>query len=291
MDYLVRDHPRRTHPRDIMPEARSILVVAASYYSGGHSGNSCGVATAPGGKIARYAWGEDYHHVLKSKLNSLAEWIAAEARSSGLAENLLWRAATDSAPLDERALAARAGLGFIGKNTLLLNPRAGSWFLLAELLISIELPPDDPLPAAPERSCGSCRRCIEVCPTHALADAYDLDPRACISYLTIEDPAPIPDQHAARLEGWAFGCDLCQEVCPFNAAPAMRIIPEFASDRGAGPLMRESDLDATPSNKQFEKKWAHSPLSRAGRKGMLKNFAALKNWMTERANYRANQNP
>ncbi|MCH8333838.1 tRNA epoxyqueuosine(34) reductase QueG, partial [Candidatus Sumerlaeota bacterium] len=243
MDYLRRARPRRTHPQDLLPEARSVIVAAAGYYSGDHGdqpdapggespresdspqsrpapGEAAG-ATPPDraaparAKVARYAWGSDYHFVLRGRLKKLAAFIERRASELGYPDPVRWRAFSDSAPLDERALAVRAGLGFIGKNTLLLHPVHGSWMLLAELLISIPFPPDSPgVPAV--GSCASCRKCLDVCPTGAFIGPYELDPRRCISYLTIEQTGPIPESLKPRLEGWAFGCDLCQEVCPFN---------------------------------------------------------------------------
>lgn len=287
MEYLRRSEPRRTHPRDLLAEARSVIVVAASYYDGDHDGTRDGEHggkhageseshAAPHkepaqGKIARYAWGRDYHHVLKEKLGELARWIEREAPSFGLAPPAHWRALTDSAPLDERALAERAGLGFFGKNTLLLNPQIGSWFLLGELLLSLAIPPDSPVVG----SCGSCRLCLDACPTGAFVGPFDLDPRRCISYLTIEQPDPIPLELARRQSGWAFGCDICQEVCPFNEAPAPRLLSALAAGEGMGRFVERKEIEATPSNKAFARKWAHTPLERAGLKGMKKNLAAL----------------
>ncbi len=297
MEYLRRPEPRRTHPRDLLAEAQSVIVVAAQYYDGDHDGEnederdganrardapasldvSAGKARAvphnkpARGKIARYAWGRDYHGVLKEKLGELARWIERAAPHFDLAPPASWRAVTDSAPLDERSLAERAGLGFFGKNTLLLNPEIGSWFLLGELLLSIAIPPDEPVVG----SCGSCRLCLDACPTGAFVGPFDLDPRRCISYLTIEQPDPIPAELARRQSGWAFGCDLCQEVCPFNEAPAPRLLSALAASEGMGRFIEREEIEATPSNKAFARKWAHTPLERAGLKGLKKNLAAL----------------
>lgn len=338
MTYLTRPHPRRTHPRDLLPESRSALVLLAGYHQGDHPGppetartaaptrstsststSSTASTASTEGKIARYAWGEDYHAVLRARMERLGEFVRAGAAERGWPEPVASRPAVDSAPLDERALAARAGLGFIGKNTLLIRPGVGSWFLISVLLTSIPFEPDPPagprskapdeadreparlrniLPADrapaqtggphPDRtelprnalppepwSCGSCRRCLDACPTGALTDAHRLDPRRCISYLTIESRGPIPAELAPHLEGWAFGCDACQEVCPFNAAPPPLRIPEFEAGRGAGAFFAPERLAETPSGKSFERRWAASPISRAGLKGMTRNLAAL----------------
>jgi epoxyqueuosine reductase len=331
MTYLERELPRRTHPRDILPEARTAVVVIAGYYDGNHDevrsaeemrNAECGVwnqtrnpkseirnkseiqssndtnreqndptAGMSGddsafriphsafGKVARYAWGRDYHDVMRGRLAELGAWLAGEAKAGGLVEgaaDVVCRPCVDSAPLDERALAARAGLGFIGKNTLLLTPDGGSWALIGVLLTSLDLPPDAPLPPAPEHSCGNCRRCIEACPTGAIDAPYRVDPRRCISYLTIEQKEAIPKPLAEKMRGWAFGCDICQEVCPFNARPLDRLLPELAASEGVGPWFDEAMLAETPTGKAFERRWGHTPLARPGRKGMRRNLDALK---------------
>ncbi|OPZ07434.1 MAG: Epoxyqueuosine reductase [candidate division BRC1 bacterium ADurb.BinA292] len=269
MQYLHREHPRRTHPRDLLPEARTALVVLAGYYDGDHP-----PAAPDEGRIARYAWGEDYHGVMRRRLDALAERIQRIAQGAGIAAPLRMRPCVDSAPIDERALAARAGLGFIGKNTLLIDPAGGSWTLIGVLLISLDLPPDEPL-RGPAASCAGCRRCLDACPTGAIDRPYRLDARRCLSYLTIEQKNEIPLELAARMEGWAFGCDICQEVCPFNDRPLGRLLPELAADRGAGPLATPAMLERDPSARAFRRRWGHTPLERPGRKGLERNLRAL----------------
>ncbi|MBI3735845.1 4Fe-4S dicluster domain-containing protein, partial [Candidatus Sumerlaeota bacterium] len=156
------------------------------------------------------------------------------------------------------------------------HPKEGSWMLLGELLTSIPFPPDPPMEPSVETSCGSCRKCLDACPTGAFIGPYELDPRRCISYLTIEQPDPIPAELAGRMEGWVFGCDICQEVCPFNKTPMMRLLPEFSPDHGVGAWFGEEILEQTSSNKSFLRRWGDTPLSRPGRKGMKKNLDALK---------------
>jgi epoxyqueuosine reductase len=286
MTYLERAAPRRTHPRDLLPAARTALAVAAGYYGGDHGDPPpCaeGASDAPGarGKIARYAWGRDYHLVLRERLEALGGWIAGAAAEAGLAEKIEWRACVDSAPLDERALAARAGLGFIGKNTLLIAPKGGSWSVLGVLLLSLELPPDAPLRSA-AASCGPCRRCLEACPPQAFTGPWQLDPRRCISYRTIElrpprEPAVEDEADPAQPRaGWAFGCDVCQEVCPFNAAPLGRMLPELAAAQGAGAWLTRAMLDAIPSGKAFQRRFGHTPLARPGLRALRRNLDALK---------------
>lgn len=274
MHYLMRETPRRTHPRDLLPEAASALVVLAGYYDGDHGDERHPEPPAPGGpsgKIARYAWGRDYHTVLRERLTLLGEWLARRAAELGIEEPVTFRPTVDSAPLDERALAVQAGLGFIGKNTLLLDPQHGSFALIATLLLSLPFPADEPI-KNPAASCGACRRCLEACPTGALEGPYRLDPRLCTSYLTIEQKDEIPPELAGKMSGWAFGCDICQEVCPFNERPLARLLPELSASAGAGPYLTEETLAASPSGKAFLRRWGHTPLARPGLKALWRNL-------------------
>jgi epoxyqueuosine reductase len=277
MQYLMRDHPRRTHPTDLMPEVQTVMVCLAPYHDGDyppvpdHEGLS-----ETRGRIARYAWGRDYHRVLRERLESLAQWIQGECTRKKIHDQVTFRPCVDSAPIDERAFAVRAGLGFIGKNTLLLHPDHGSWFLIGILLTSLKLPVDQPV-QNPAASCGSCRKCLDACPTGAFDDAYRLDPRKCISYLTIEQKDTIPDTFAGKLDDRVFGCDVCQEACPFNSEPLTRLMPELAADAGAGPYIRETDITDCESGGAFQRRYGETPLSRPGMKGMLKNFRAIRN--------------
>lgn len=279
MTWLLRERPRRTHPEDLLPGARSAVVALASYYQGDPPEPPPASSGERAGRVARYAWGEDYHYVLRERMERLALLIREASPGAQC------RAAVDSAPLDERALAVRAGLGFFGKNTLLIRPGVGSWTLIAVLLTTAPFPPDTPGKSEHESSevwsCGACRRCLDACPTGALVDAHKLDPRRCVSYLTIESKQEAPRELAEKMTGWVFGCDDCQTVCPFNAAPPEMKMEEFKSEKGAGPWFDEGTLAATPSGKSFEKKWARSPIVRAGLKGMKRNLTALTRDATE----------
>ena len=307
MKYLLREHPRRTHPRDLLPEAQSALVVLAGYHDGDHGAPPQDEGAT--GKIARYAWGRDYHDVLRERLTRLGEWIGERAAKMGIGSPFSFRPCVDSAPLDERALAARAGLGFIGKNTLLIDPQGGSWTLIGVLLVELELPPDEPISANRDgcrekanggeddydyddevedehdgihyvktvMSCGDCRRCLEACPTGALSPAapYQLDPRCCLSYLTIERKDALAPESIETMHRWAFGCDVCQEVCPFNARPLARLLPELAADQGAGPYLTEHRLAEIPTAKAFLRRWGHTPLARPTLKGLRRNLGVV----------------
>jgi epoxyqueuosine reductase len=207
MEYLARHVEQRLDIRNKYPWVRSVVCVGLSYWQKSPDEMPADEAM---GKIARYAWGRDYHRVLEGKLHKLERKI----RAAFAGEKIEMRAYVDAGPVMERELAARAGLGWVGKNTLLIDPRHGSWFVLGELVTSLELEPDAPT----GDHCGTCRRCIEACPTQAIAP-YSVDARACISYLTLEHRAELPGEHheAMRRAGDLIGCDICQEVCPYNS--------------------------------------------------------------------------
>jgi epoxyqueuosine reductase len=221
MEYLARNLDERADIRKKFPWAKSILCVAIAYHQ-----EPPGIAVEePAGKIARYAWGRDYHKVIEYKLRKLEQRMRAAFEVHG--EPLEIRTYADTGPLPEREFAARAGLGWIGKNTLLLHPRHGSYFLLGELITNLELEPDSPM----DIHCGTCTRCIQACPTDAIAP-WSVDARRCISYHTLEHrpPSPIDEAYhpAIREAGYIVGCDICQEVCPFNRRPLPTREPDFA---------------------------------------------------------------
>ncbi|HEU5041178.1 MAG TPA: tRNA epoxyqueuosine(34) reductase QueG, partial [Gemmatimonadales bacterium] len=200
MRYLHRQARRRKDPRLIVPEARSVVVVLDNYYGG----DPLGGGEAP--KVARYARGEDYHRITGRRLELLAGFL--RERGARVA-----RVYADAGPVPERELAQRAGLGWIGKNTMLVRPGAGSLFFIGSVFTDLDLTPDPPF--VPDH-CGSCTRCLDACPTDAFVEPRVLDATRCISYLTIEHKGPVPAPLAGRLEGWVFGCDICNEVCPWN---------------------------------------------------------------------------
>lgn len=261
MAYLdtERSRQRRADPRHILPECRSILVLGAFYSPPSPS------PLAPDlGQVAAYAWGDDYHDVLAARLRSLVEFIESE-----MGHALPNRWYTDSGPLLERELAQRAGLGWIGKNTCLIHPKLGSYFLLAEVLLGLELEPD--LPFTPDH-CGTCTRCLEACPTGCILPDRTLDARRCISYLTIELKGAIPLELRPELGSWVFGCDICQQVCPWNQrfAPSQGD-PAFAPRPGLPTPRLQDELALSPS--EFNHKFNRSPLKRAKRRGYLRNAA------------------
>jgi len=235
MAYLNNRFDERADPAAYFPGAQSVICVALNYYTEleprppAESGQQ--------GRVARYALGEDYHKLIKDRLYSLADWIRE-------ATHCRTRCGVDTAPVMEKELAARAGIGWVGKNTCVINPEIGSWLLLGEILTTLSLPADAPA----TDHCGSCTRCIDACPTSAIVGPYQLDARRCISYLTIEHRGEIPPDLHAPIGDWLYGCDVCQDVCPHNRRaptttdPAMQ--PRFTSGSlNVNDVLRWTDED------------------------------------------------
>lgn len=259
MGYLARRDAieRRADSRLLMSEVRSIVVVALNYYRGEFP-----VTTECEGRVSRYAWGLDYHDVMMAKLCQLADLIAAQ-----IGRPVAHRAYVDFGPLMERELAQRAGLGWFGKSTNLIHPSLGSYVFLGELLLDLELKSDAPLA---EDRCGSCTACLDACPTGALVAPGVLDARRCISYLTIEHRDSIPQELRPLLGDWVFGCDVCQEVCPWNkrfARPIERSV--FGPARPKLDLVALLKLDEAA----FRARFRDTPLLRPRRAGLLRNAA------------------
>ncbi len=257
MRYLHRQARRRKDPRLIVPQALAVVVALDNYFE------DADPAPAAAPKVARYARGEDYHRVTVRRLEQLAGFL--RERGARVA-----RTGADSGPVPERELARRAGLGWIGKNTMLIRPDAGSFFFIGTVFTDLALSSDPPF--EPDH-CGSCTRCLDACPTGAFVEPRVLDATRCISYLTIEHKGPVPESLAPRLDGWVFGCDICNEVCPWNqrfAAPGP--VAEFRSRRaldGAGP-----DFFERMDQEEFDRRFGDTPLERPGLTGMRRNFRA-----------------
>jgi epoxyqueuosine reductase len=256
MGYLRARAEERLDPRSLMPGAKSALCVAQHYAPLDDPGLN-GSDLWP--RVARYARGRDYHNRLGKKLSRLARRI--EAGHAGHRA----RAWVDTGPILERELAAKAGLGSVGKNTVLLHPEAGSWFVLGEILTTLSLEPDDPLADL----CGSCTRCLDACPTGALPGPYRLDSNRCISYWTIEHRGEIPEPMRSNLEGWVFGCDICQEVCPWNEAPEVEVVDDFLVPEGRRRL-RLADI-VRLNDGQYRQLFNGSPIQRARLDGLQRN--------------------
>jgi epoxyqueuosine reductase len=270
MDYLRRPDrvQRRRDPNLIVPDAKSVVVVGKNYFTRDLPPD---ILHDPArGIVASYAWGLNYHDIMMPRLRELQHFIVAEVDG-----DVYGRAYVDTGPVLERAYAERAGLGFVGRNTMLIHPRWGSWLFLGEVLVDVALEPDLP---DTRGTCGACTRCLEACPTDAFPEPYVLDARRCISYLTIELKGPIP-LHLRQLMGnRIFGCDICNEVCPWNRQFA-RITgePGFQPDpdRVAPKLLDLIRLDEA----MFRARFRNNPIRRAKRRGLLRNVAvALGNW-------------
>jgi len=259
MSYLERHRELRADPCLLLEGARSMLCVALSYASPESGGAGSATARELWPRVARYARGEDYHRFVRRRLRRLAKAIEREFPGTRT------RACVDTAPLLEREWAARAGLGAVGKNTNLLHPEGGSWFLLGEVLLTLDLASDLPLGDL----CGECTRCLDACPTGALTAPFELDSGRCISYWTIEHRGEIPEPVRGELAGWVFGCDICQEVCPWNReVPAARH-PELRT-----PAEREGldlpGLLAAPEE-TLRQLLRDTPLLRPGVEGLRRN--------------------
>lgn len=270
MGYLARPDAiaRRADLSLTVPRAQAVVVVAANYHTA-HLPPE--ILNDPArGIMAAYAWGLDYHDLLTPKLYALQAWIAAQVETP-----VSGRAYVDTGPVLERELAVRGGLGFIGKNTCLIHPDQGSYFFLGEIILDYALPFDQPLDRG---TCGQCTRCLQACPTDAFPSAYVLDSNLCISYLTIELKGEIPEEPRPKIGNRIFGCDICQEVCPYNRQFAMPIDdPAFkrSLNEMAPPLLDLIALD----DEEFRKRFKGSPIKRAKRRGFLRNVAvALGNW-------------
>ena len=253
MRYLHRQAKKRKDPRRIAPEARTAVVVLDNYY---HPGGD-----TPAPRVARYARGADYHRVTVERL----EQLAAHLRSLGAT----WtRAFADAGPVPERDLARRAGLGWIGKNTMLIRPGLGSWFFIGSVFTDLALPVDAPLDTD---RCGSCTRCLDACPTTAFVEPMVLDATRCISYQTIEHKGEIPGELAPLFEGWGFGCDICNEVCPWNERFAIPTSIEAFRPRGDSPAGHPDAFAGMPES-EFHARFSDTPFERPGLDRMRRNW-------------------
>lgn len=255
MHWMVKGFEKRTDPRNILPEARSVICVAMNYNTSfNHS--EC----PESGKISRYAWGEDYHEIVTSRLNHLLRSINESWPDSN---NKLY---VDTGPVLDKVWAQRAGLGWQGKHTNLITQDYGSWVFLGEILTSLELEYDEP----GTDHCGDCTLCIEACPTDALVEPYVLDSSRCISYLTIEHRGDIGSELAEKFEGWVYGCDICQDVCPWN-------IKFSQESRVAEFRPRTENLDpdlntlSEMTEEQFRRMYKGSPMKRTKHSGLTRN--------------------
>ena len=272
MGYLERHLPLKVDVRQLLAEAKSVISLAMNYYT---LDPPKALAEDPArGQISRYAWGDDYHDVIRQRLSELVDFIKQTAETE-----LKTRVCVDTAPIIEREYAQKAGIGWIGKNTNLIHWRSGSWYFLAEVLININLESDTP----PLRgSCGTCTRCIEACPTDAIIEPNLLDSRLCISYLTIELKESIPKALRPKIGNLIFGCDICQEVCPWNSKAVPTDEPAFQPRDGNLTPKLLSLIGMT--QQEFSRRFKGSPIKRTKRRGFLRNvLVAIGNWGEPRA--------
>ncbi|HWT03591.1 MAG TPA: tRNA epoxyqueuosine(34) reductase QueG [Pyrinomonadaceae bacterium] len=260
MRWMSRDTEKRMDPRALLADARSVVAVALNYYTPHHHAED-----AATGKVSRYSWGDDYHDVVGGKLKELLAWIKGEwPEAEG-------KVCVDIQPVMDKAWAARAGLGWIGKHTNLITREYGSWVFLGELLLNLELEYD----AGPaEDHCGTCTLCIEACPTGAITEPYVVDSTKCISYATIElRDERIPDDVARNLDGWLYGCDICQDVCPWNRFEQPSDEPRFEPRDGLVNARLADILELTPET--YAERFRRSAIKRAKLSGLQRNARAL----------------
>ncbi|MFH0760913.1 MAG: tRNA epoxyqueuosine(34) reductase QueG [Bacteroidota bacterium] len=258
LDYLEKNRELRMDPTTLLPGTKTVISLAASYYFPSNhddSGNNL---------ICRYARGKDYHKVMKAYGEQLLAWMNETFGP------LSGRVFVDSGPIFEKEWARRSGIGWIGKHGLLIIPGKGSWLFLCEILTDLVVE-EKTEPVA--NRCGTCTRCIEACPTGAIASTGRLNPPSCIAYLTIEDQVEVPDSLRGKWKHTVFGCDICQEVCPWNAAPEITRMDEFIPDNRRERITPETVRSLTPE--AFLEKYGDTALIRTGLKGILRNFAFI----------------
>lgn len=275
MEYMKRDASLFSDFQHFLPDCRSLLCFAVSYYWRDEAAETVKSPLKTGfGRVARYAWGRDYHRVLKKRLRKLLQYLEQTGRYSPLSSRVF----TDSVPLLERAIAKNAKLGFIGKNSLLIRPGVGSFTLLGEILwnLKVQDTSSNSLTVAQSASCKTCSRCMDSCPTEAIVAERKVDASKCISYLTIEKRGAFNSWQQQALGEWVFGCDICQEVCPFNHESVLSPhLEEFSASSGVGPLLDLGDCLSIREDQEFLVRFQGTPLMRAGRLGLLRNAAAV----------------
>ena len=253
MSYMERGEEKRCDPQKVLPGARSIVVLALNYWQGGAAHR----AAATAGRVARYAWGEDYHDVISRKLDKIDNFLR---RFGGRQKSYV-----DTGPILERDHAAQAGIGWHGKSTMLIDTRLGTWFFLGEILTTLELPPDPPQ----RDRCGTCERCIQACPTGAITAPHRLDARRCISYLTIESKGSIPVELRPLIGNRIFGCDDCLDACPWNRFAQASRETAFSARRATTGMLLRDYLEL--NDVEFRALFRNSPIKRIKRRGLLRN--------------------
>lgn len=257
MSYMERNFEKREDVSQILPNAKSVISLGLNYYTDTEHNNRDGF-----GKVSRYAWGKDYHLIIWEKLDQFVE-MCKENDSNFEAKTYV-----DTGPVMDKAWAVKSGIGWMGKHTNVISREIGSWFFIANVITNFEFDYNGPI----ADFCGSCTACIDACPTNAIVDEYVVDAKKCISYLTIENKSEIPEEFSGKFENWIFGCDICQDVCPWNHKFSL-ITDEKEF------LPRETELNISEiknmTNSEFKKKFSDSPISRPRLKGMKRNAEFL----------------
>jgi epoxyqueuosine reductase len=255
MDYMQRGEEKRCDPQNVLPGARSMVVLALNYFQGEEPPRRS--QTAATGRIARYAWGDDYHDVIREKLDEIDQFLRSFEGQQ--------KCYVDTGPILERDHAAQSGIGWHGKSTMLIDERLGTWFFLAEVVTTLELPADEPVP----NRCGTCERCITACPTGAITAPHQLDARRCISYLTIELKGAIPLELRPLIGDRIFGCDDCLDACPWNRFAQASRQSAFSARRSTTGISLREYLEL--NDDQFRGLFKNSPVKRIKRRGFLRN--------------------
>lgn len=259
MKWMEKNIEKRINPGLIFPEVKSVIVTAANYYSAIRRSEDTGV-----GKISRYAWGDDYHIAVEQKLNKLLTYIKSiDPKVDG-------KVYVDSGTIMEKVWAQRAGIGWMGKHSIVITPQFGSWFFIGVILINIELEPDNNL----TDQCGDCTLCIDACPINAIVEPYVLDSRKCISYQTIENKGTIDAELTGKFQNWIYGCDICQDVCPWNQkfANVTNISEFYPREYNVNPNLYEFERI---SSAEFNEKFKNSPIKRVKHKKFIENIKAV----------------
>ena len=260
MEYMERNIEKRENVKEILENAESVISLGMNYYKNKNFSNDVNK-----GKVSRYAWGKDYHLIIWEKLDRLIDELIS------IDENFIAKSYVDTGPVMDKAWAVRSGLGWMGKHTNVINQQSGSWFFIATIITNHKFVYNEPV----TDHCGTCTLCIDACPTDAIVSNYEIDSNKCISYLTIENRGEIPNEFKDKFNGWLFGCDICQDVCPWNLKFSVEtIVGEFKSTENIEIELKEiSDM----TNKSFKEKFNSSPISRARLKGLKRNAKFLEN--------------
>jgi epoxyqueuosine reductase len=258
MDWMARDTEKRIEPRIVLSNAKSIISVAMNYYTQQSHPTDANV-----GKISRYAWGDDYHVVVTERLEKLKEFIVSDVPEAHA------KLYVDTGPVMEKAWAQRSGIGWIGKHTNVITKEFGSWVFLGEIIVDVELDYDEPF----LDFCGSCRACIDACPTGAIVEEYVLDANKCISYLTIEHRGELAKELTTGFQNWVYGCDICQDVCPWNRFQQQTAEEAFQPrEFNKAPVLQEL---STMTQQEFTERFRKSPIKRTKHAGLTRNAKAI----------------